>query len=96
MQKVMFSNESTFWLVRGHSKGVRKPSNVSTYDPRYNVKMVKQPDSVMKMKMKATNYIEVSEEHMLTFWSIHEAEYSMHDLAPAHKSKASSFKKGFV
>lgn len=25
---------------------------------------------------------------MLTFWSIHEAEYFMHNLAQAHKSKA--------
>ncbi|MPC68008.1 hypothetical protein E2C01_062197 [Portunus trituberculatus] len=28
-----------------------------------------------KVMMKATNYIEVLEDHMLTFWSIHEAEY---------------------
>ncbi|MPC29457.1 hypothetical protein E2C01_022690 [Portunus trituberculatus] len=35
--------------------------------------------------MQAINYNEVLEEHMLTFWSIHEAEYFMHDLAPAHK-----------
>ncbi|KAK8394208.1 hypothetical protein O3P69_006416 [Scylla paramamosain] len=40
------------------------------------------------LMMKATNYIEVLEEHMLTFWSIHEAGYFMHNLAPAHKSKA--------
>uniref|UniRef100_A0A0N7ZCW1 Tc1-like transposase DDE domain-containing protein n=1 Tax=Scylla olivacea TaxID=85551 RepID=A0A0N7ZCW1_SCYOL len=38
--------------------------------------------------MKATNYIKVLEEYMLTFWSIHEAEYFIHNLALAHKSKA--------
>ncbi|MPC08672.1 hypothetical protein E2C01_001265 [Portunus trituberculatus] len=39
-QKVMFSDESTFRLVRGDSKVMRRPSNVSCYDPRYTVKMV--------------------------------------------------------
>ncbi|MPC72015.1 Transposable element Tcb2 transposase [Portunus trituberculatus] len=106
-QKVMFSNERTFWLVRGNSKVVRRPSSVSHCDPHYTIKTVKQPDSVMmwgafighkgsvglcflpkNVMMKATNYTEVLEENMLTFWSIHDAKYSMHDLAPAHKSKA--------
>ena len=46
-KKVMFSDESTFRLVRGGSKVVRRPSSVSRYDPRYTVKTVKHPDSVM-------------------------------------------------
>ena len=46
-KKVMFSDESTFRLVRGESKIVRRPSNVSRYDPKYTVKTVKHPDSVM-------------------------------------------------
>lgn len=106
-QKVMFSDESTFRLVRGGSKIVRRPSSVSRYDPHYTVKTVKHPDSVMvwgaftghkgsaglyflpkNMTMKATNYIQVLEDHMLTFWSIHDAKFFMHDGAPAHKSKA--------
>ncbi|MPC68901.1 hypothetical protein E2C01_063112 [Portunus trituberculatus] len=82
----MFSDESTFWLVMGVSKVMRRPSYVSHYDPHYTVKMVKHPECVMvlgaftghkgsvgiyflpkNMTMKATNYIEVLEEHMLTF-----------------------------
>lgn len=43
----MFSNESTFRLVRGGSKTVRCPKDVSRYDLRYTVKTVKHPDSVM-------------------------------------------------
>lgn len=46
-KKVMFSDESTFRLIRGTSKLVRRPSNVSRYDPKYTVKTVKHPDSVM-------------------------------------------------
>lgn len=46
-KKVMFSDESTFRLVRGESKIVRRPSSVSRYDPKYTVKTVKHPDSVM-------------------------------------------------
>lgn len=46
-KKVMFSDESTFRLVRGGSKVIRRPSYVSRYDPRYTVKTVKHPDSVM-------------------------------------------------
>lgn len=46
-KKVMFSDESTFRLVRGGSKTVRRPSTVSRYDPKYTVKTVKHPDSVM-------------------------------------------------
>ncbi|MPC48073.1 hypothetical protein E2C01_041838 [Portunus trituberculatus] len=45
----MFSDESTFWLVRDDSKFVRRHSNVSPYDPRYTVKIVKQLDSVMSI-----------------------------------------------
>lgn len=46
-KKVMFSDESTFRLVRGGSKTVRRPSTASRYDPKYTVKTVKHPDSVM-------------------------------------------------
>ncbi|MPC31518.1 hypothetical protein E2C01_024811 [Portunus trituberculatus] len=35
-QKIMFSDESTFWLVRGGSKVVRRPSNASRYNPCYH------------------------------------------------------------
>ncbi|MPC38694.1 hypothetical protein E2C01_032205 [Portunus trituberculatus] len=44
---VILSNENTFWLVRRDFKFMRTPSNMSHYDPRYTVKMVKQLDSVM-------------------------------------------------
>ena len=46
-KKVMFSDESTFRLIRGTSKLVRRPCDVSRYDPKYTVKTVKHPDSVM-------------------------------------------------
>lgn len=46
-KKVMFSDESTFRLIRGTSKIVRRPRDASRYDPKYTVKTVKHPDSVM-------------------------------------------------
>ncbi|KAG0729791.1 Transposable element Tcb1 transposase [Chionoecetes opilio] len=46
-KKVMFSDESTFRLVRMASTTVRRPSDVSRYHPKYTVKTVKPPDSVM-------------------------------------------------
>ncbi|KAG0725462.1 Transposable element Tcb1 transposase [Chionoecetes opilio] len=46
-KKVMFSDESTFRLVRMASTTVRRPSDVSRYHPKYTVKTVKHPDSVM-------------------------------------------------
>ena len=46
-QKVMFSDESTFRLVRGQSKVIRRPINVSRHDPRFIVKTVKHSDGVM-------------------------------------------------
>lgn len=46
-QKVMFSDESTFRLVRAGTKLVRRPRDISRYDPKYTVKTVKHPDSVM-------------------------------------------------
>lgn len=46
-KKVMWSDESTFRLLRIGSKVVRRPSDVSRYDPRYTIKTVKHPDSVM-------------------------------------------------
>ncbi|KAG7175342.1 Transposable element Tcb2 transposase-like 1 [Homarus americanus] len=46
-KKVMFSDESIFRLVRGASKIVRRPKNVSRSSLKYTVKTVKHPDSVM-------------------------------------------------
>ena len=46
-RKVMFSDESTFTLVRGVSKMVRRLSTASRYDPKFTVKSVKHPRSVM-------------------------------------------------
>ena len=46
-KKVMFSDESTFRLVRGVSKVIRRPKSASRYDEKYTVKTVKHPDSVM-------------------------------------------------
>ena len=46
-RKVMFSDESTFRLVRGCSTVVRRPTSSSRYDSRFTVKTVKHPDSVM-------------------------------------------------
>ena len=43
----MFSDESTFRLVRGTSNLVRRSSGASRYDPKYTVKTVKHLDSVM-------------------------------------------------
>ena len=46
-KRVMWSDESTFRLVRGGSKVVRRPKDVSRYNERYTVKTVKHPESVM-------------------------------------------------
>ena len=43
----MFSDESTFTLVRGVPKMVRPPSSASRYDPKFTVKTTKHPGSVM-------------------------------------------------
>ena len=43
----MFCDESTFKLVRGGSKTVRRPSTASRYDTRFTVKTVKHPAIVM-------------------------------------------------
>ena len=43
----MFSDESTFQLVRGQSKVVRRPVNVPRHDPRNTFKTVKHSDRVM-------------------------------------------------
>ena len=45
--KVIFSDENTFRLVIGASKFVRRPKTASQYDPKFTVKTVKHPDSVM-------------------------------------------------
>ncbi|MPC99218.1 Transposable element Tcb2 transposase [Portunus trituberculatus] len=44
---IMFSDESTFRLVRGGSKIVRRPSDMSRYNPQYTIRTVKQPNSLM-------------------------------------------------
>ena len=46
-RKVMFSDESTFRLVRGVPKMVRRPSTASWFDPKFTDKTVKHPVSVM-------------------------------------------------
>ena len=43
----MFSDESTFRLVRGQSKVIRRPVNTPRHDPRYTIKTAKHSDSVM-------------------------------------------------
>lgn len=46
-RKVMFSDESTFRLVCGTAKRVRRPKSVSHYDRFYTVNAVKLSQSVM-------------------------------------------------
>ena len=46
-RKVMFTDESTFRLVRGGYKLVRRPQGVSRYASKYTIKTVKHPESVM-------------------------------------------------
>ena len=46
-RKVMFSDESTFTLVRRVSKIVRRPSTASRYDPKFTIKSIKYPESVI-------------------------------------------------
>ena len=45
--KVLFSDESTFQVIRSSSRRVRRPQGVSRYHPLYTVKTVKHPPSVM-------------------------------------------------
>ena len=45
--KVMCSDESTFCTIRSRSKSIRRPMGSNRYDPKYIVKTVKHPDSVM-------------------------------------------------
>lgn len=102
----MFSDESTFRISEQGQNCASSWFCVYRYDPRYTVKTVKHPDSVMvwgastgnkgrgglyflpkNVRMKATNYITVLEEHLLNFWKIHQCDYFMHDGAPAHSAK---------
>ena len=46
-RKVMFSDESTFRLVRGQLKVIRRSINVPRHDPWYTVKTVKHSNGVM-------------------------------------------------
>ena len=43
----MFSDESTFTLVKRVSKMVHRPSSASRYDPKFTVKAMKHPGRVM-------------------------------------------------
>ena len=43
----MFSDKRIFAIVRGVPKVVRRPSSASRYDPKFTVKTLKDPDSVM-------------------------------------------------
>ena len=43
----MFSDESTFTLVRGVPKMVCRPSSASRYDSKLTMKIMKDPDSVI-------------------------------------------------
>lgn len=45
--KVMFSDESTFRVMRCTRRTVRRPEGSSRFDSRFTVKTVKHPDSVM-------------------------------------------------
>jgi hypothetical protein len=44
---VMFSDESSFKCIRTTSNRVRRPHGSNRYDPKYTMKTVKHPDSVM-------------------------------------------------
>ena len=46
-RKVMFSDDCTFTMVRGISKMMRRPRSASRYDPKFTVKTIKDPGSVM-------------------------------------------------
>lgn len=46
-KKVMWSEKSTFQLVRMDSKMVRRPSDVSQYDSQNTIKTMKHQDSIM-------------------------------------------------
>ena len=101
-KKVMFSDESTFRLVRGRYKLVRRPSGVS----RYIIKTVKHPKSVMvwgvfsgdkgrgglyflpnNVTMRRDNYLRVLDHHMPLFSDIRRCNHFMQDGDPAHRSR---------
>lgn len=46
-KKVVFSDESTFRCVRLSARTVRRPPKSNRYDPRYTIKTVKHPPSLM-------------------------------------------------
>ena len=43
----MFSDKSTFTMVKGVPKVVRRPSSASQYDPKFTIKTMKDLGSVM-------------------------------------------------
>lgn len=46
-KQVLFSDESSFLTIRSRTKGVRRPVGSNRFDPKYTVKTVKHPPSVM-------------------------------------------------
>jgi len=46
-RNVMYSDESSFKTIRSSSVMVRRPLGADPYDPRFTVKTVKWPDSIM-------------------------------------------------
>ena len=46
-RKEMFSNKNTFTLMKGVPKMVRHPSSAPRYGPKFTIKIVKDPGSVM-------------------------------------------------
>ena len=51
----MFSDDSTFTMVRGVSKMVRRPRSASPYNPKFTVKTMKVPGSVMVLEVFSGN-----------------------------------------
>ncbi len=46
-EQVMFSDESTFWLVNSRGVTVRKPSTISRYLQKYTIPTIKHSASLM-------------------------------------------------
>ena len=50
-RKVMFSDESTFTLVKEVPYMIRRPSSASRYDPKFMVKTMKRPGSAIMWEL---------------------------------------------
>ena len=99
---MMFSDGSTFILVRGVPKMVRRSSSASQYDPKLTIKSTKHPGSVMmwaafkgrvglyflpkNVTMKGSIYINILKKYLLTFRRIHQCDYFMHDGTTTQRS----------